>query len=203
MKLDLDVASATQALEPIPAGTLVELIMQINPGGLGNDGLLKRTAKGDAIGISASYTVLNAPHAGRKFNQFHVLEGPTVGHATARSIVLALLRAIREAVLGVNPLDNSPAAIAQRAGAELSHFNGARFLAELAIERGGKKPDGTSWADKNIIHKVLRAGDPNYRQLDQTPTTPPTQPAATNPSANGAGTPSVVSLAVAKPGWAS
>ena len=120
MKLDLDAASVVQSLEPIPADTLVEVVMEIDPGGLGPDGLLKRTAKGDATGISAIYTVQNAPYAGRKLRMFHVLEGPTVGHATARSIVMALLRAIREAVLGINPLDNSPAAIAQRAGAELA-----------------------------------------------------------------------------------
>ena len=67
-------------------------------------------------------------------------------------------------------------AIAQRSGAELSHFVGARFLAELAIERGGKKPDGTNWPDKNIIGKVLRVGDPGYRQLEQTTPAPTTQP---------------------------
>ena len=77
--------------------------------------------------------------------------------------------------------DNSPTAIAQRSGAELSHFVGARFLAELAIERGGKKPDGTNWPDKNIIGKVLRVGDPGYRQLEQTTPAPIDAADAANP----------------------
>ena len=201
MELDLEKASAVQSLEVIPTNTLVELTMEITPGNLGPDGLLKRTAKGDATGISATYTVQGGQYAGRKLRLFHVLEGPTVGHEAARSITLALLRAIREATRGVDPRDNSAMAIAQRSGAELSHFVGVRFLAELAIERGGRKPDGTNWPDKNIIGKVLRVGDPGYRQLEQTTPAPITQP--TTPPATPSGTPSVVQLGVAKPGWAS
>lgn len=196
MELDLEKASAVQSLEVIPANTLVELTMEITPGNLGADGLLKRTSKGDATGISAVYTVQGGQFAGRKMRLFHVLEGPTVGHEAARAITLALLRAIREATRGIDPRDNSPTAIAQRSGAELSHFVGARFLAELAIERGGKKPDGTNWPDKNIIGKVLRVGDPGYRQLEQTTPAPAAQPTPQP-------TPSVVQLEVAKPGWAS
>jgi hypothetical protein len=189
--LGLDTANRSQSFEPIPAGTVVELVMQLKPGNMGIEGLCAQSSKGDCAGINVEYTVQNGEHEGRKLHAFHILTGTTVGHGKARDYTLALLRAILEAINGIDPKDDSPATVARRASATLSGFNGATFLAELRIERGGLKPDGSAWPDKNVISRVLRTGDAGYRKLEQP------APSATLHRLNGA--PAVV----VKPNWAS
>jgi hypothetical protein len=199
--LGLEQANASQGLEPIPAGSHCVLIMRIKPGNTGIDGLCKRSSKGDSEGLDVEYIVQGEKYDKRKIYAFHLLDGVTSGHAKAGEITRSLLRAIYEAVHGINPTDNSPEAISRRASASLADFNGATFIAELGIERGGVKPDGGSWPDKNVITKVLRPGDTGYRKLDQPPPAPIERsvPPVT-PKTNGS--PAVAPTAIAKPIWA-
>ena len=199
--LGLDSANRSQGFEPIPAGTTCVLVMKIKPGNTGIDGLCKRSSKGDSEGLDVEYIVKGDEYDKRKLYAFHLLDGVTSGHAKAGEITRSLLRAIYEAVHAIDPGDSSPEAISRRASASLADFNGATFLAELGIERGGAKPDGGSYPDKNIITKVLRPGDKNYRKLDQPPAAPieRSTPPTTN-TTNGA--PAVTPTAIAKPTWA-
>jgi hypothetical protein len=200
--LGLDQANASQGLQPIPAGTICVLVMRIKPGNTGIDGLCKRSSKGDSEGLDVEYVVQGDKFDKRKIYAFHLLDGVTSGHAKAGEITRALLRAIFESVNGIDPNDNSPTAISRRASASLADFNGATFLCELGIERGGLKPDGSAWPDKNIISKVLRPGDAGYRKLDQPPPSPieRSAPPITPNQANGS--PAVAPTAIAKPTWA-
>ena len=201
--LGLDQANASQGFEPIPAGTICVLVMKIKPGNCGIDRLCKRSSKGDSEGLDVEYVVQGDKYDKRKIYAFHLLDGVTSGHAKAGEITRSLLRAIYESVHGINPNDNSPEAISRRASASLADFNGATFLAELGIERGGLKPDGaTSWPDKNVISKVLRPGDAGYKKLDQPPVAPieRSAPPITPTQANGS--PAVAPTAIAKPTWA-
>jgi hypothetical protein len=201
--LGLDTANRSQGLAPIPAGTLVELVMKIKAGNIGIDGLCKRSSKGDSEGLDTEYIIRAGEYDKRKLYAFHLLDGVTSGHAKAGEITRSLLRAIFEAVHAIDPNDNSPETTSRRASASLADFNGATFLAELAIEKGGQKPDGGSYPDKNVISKVLRPGDKGYRKLDQPPPAPIERsgpPPATN-TTNGA--PAVAPTAIAKPDWAS
>jgi hypothetical protein len=202
-ELGLDTANRSHGFEPIPAGTSVELVMKIKPGNVGIDGLCKRSSKGDSEGLDVEYVVKGGEHDRRKLYGFHLLDGTTAGHAKAGEITRSLLRAIFEAVHAIDPNDNSSEAISRRASASLADFNGATFVAELGIERGGQKPDGGAYPDKNIIGKVLRVGDKNYRKLDQPSAAPierSTPPTATASTANGS--PAVALTAIPKPGWA-
>jgi hypothetical protein len=176
--------------------------MTIRAGNTGIDNLLKRSSKGDCEGLDTIYTVKGGKYDGRKIYAFHLLDGTTAGHAKAAEISRSLLRAEFEAVHAIDPNDNSPEAISRRASASLVGFHGATFLAELGIERGGLKPDGSSWPDKNVIAKVLRLGDKGYRKLDQPPVTPieRSAPPLTPHQANGS--PAVAPSAIAKPTWA-
>ena len=164
---------------------------------------LKRSSKGDSEGLDVEYVVQGDEYDKRKIYAFHLLDGVRAGHAKAGEITRSLLRAIYESVHAIDPNDNSPEAISRRASASLADFNGATFLAELGIERGGEKPDGCYfWPDKNIITKVLRPGDKGYRKLDQPPAAPierSAPPVTPNP-ANGS--PAVAPTAIAKPTWA-
>jgi hypothetical protein len=203
--LGLEHAGVAQGFDIIPAGTLVTLVMKIRPGNIGIEGLLKRTAKGDAEMLDAEFSVKGGEHDRRKLFANMLLDGTTPGHGKAAEISRAMLRAIFESAHGIDPNDNSPATMARRAGATLVGFNGATFLAVLEIEKGGKKPDGGNYKDKNIIGKVLRIGDQGYRRLDQPPPAPierSTPPQATPPAAAANGSPAVAAAAIAKPAWA-
>jgi len=201
--LGLDTANAAQGFAPIPAGTIVTLVMTIKPGNTGIDNLCKRSSKGDSEGLDVTYTVMGGEHDKRKIHAFHLLDGTTAGHSKAGEITRSLLRAIYEAKNGIDPNDNSPEAISRRAKASLVDFHGATFLAELGIERGGKKDDGSSWPDKNVINKVLRPGDKNYQKLDQPPPAPIERSGPiTAPATPVNGAPAVAPAAIAKPSWA-
>jgi hypothetical protein len=205
--LGLDKANTSQGFDPIPAGCVVEVVMTVKAGNTGIDGLLKRSSKGDSEGLDVIYTVRGGTYDGQKIYAFHLLDGTTAGHARAAEFSRSLLRAEYEAVHAIDPNDNSPEANSRRASASLADFHGATFLVELGIERGGQKPGGGSWPDKNVISKVLRVGDKGYRKLDQPPPAPierPTPP--TSPQSSGAAAPygpaSVAPTAIAKPTWA-
>jgi hypothetical protein len=203
-RLGLDTANSAQGFEPIKAGTTVTLVMKIKPGNVGIDNLCKRSSKGDSEGLDVEYIVKGGEHDKRKLYNFHLLDGTTAGHAKAGEITRSLLRAIYEAVNGIDPNDVSPAAVSRRASASLADFNGATFLAELAIEQGGKKPDGGAYPDKNVIKKVLRLGDAEYRKLDQPPPAPIERSAspAGQPATGANGAPAMAPTAIARPGWA-
>jgi hypothetical protein len=200
--LGLDTANRSQGFEPIPAGTTVTLVMKIKPGNTGIDNLCKRSSKGNSEGLDVEYTVMGREYDKRKIYAFHLLDGVTAGQAKAGEITRSLLRAIFEAVHAIDPNDTSPEATSRRASASLTDFNGATFVAELAIERGGKKPDGGAYPDKNVISKVLRLGDKGYSKLEQPPAAPIERsgpPPATN-TTNGS--PVVAPTMIAKPTWA-
>jgi hypothetical protein len=205
MNLGLNTASRNQGGEPVPAGTLVELVMKIRPGSTGLEGLLKRSANGQAAGLDVEYTIKGGEHDGRKVFSYMILDGETAGHAKAGEISRTTLRAIFEAVHGIDPNDTSSEADTKRAEATLAGFNGATFLATLEIERGGERPEGGRYRDKNVIGKVLRLGDKGYRKLEQPPAQPierSAPPATTGgPVPNGGGAPGG-GVSVARPGWA-
>jgi hypothetical protein len=203
MSLNLNTASKIHGLGVIPAGTPVTLVMKINPGTIGVEGLCKRSAKGDCEGIDVEFIVKGGDYDGRKLYAFQLLDGTTAGHAKAGEITRALLRAIFEAVNAINPEDTSPEADARRNSATLAGFNGATFLATLEIERGGPRQNGGFYKDKNVIDRVLRIGDKNYKKLDQPPPMPieRSAPPAVAAAAAG-GTPAAASTAIARPHWA-
>jgi hypothetical protein len=196
--LGLDSASRIQGADLIPTGTLVKLVMKIKPGSVGVENLCKRTAKGDAFGLDVEYAVQGGEYAGRKLYAFMLLGGTTEGHGKAAEYSRATLRAIFEAINDIDPNDYSEASITRRANATLrdSGFHGATFLATVGAERGGQKPNGEFYRNKNIISKVLRRNDQGYRKFDQLPPAPMTSP--TTPTNGAAPAPATT---IARPSW--
>jgi hypothetical protein len=204
--LGLDTANETQGFEVIPAGTQVTLVMNIRPGNIGIENLLKRTSKGDAEFLDVEFTVKDGEFNKRKLFANMLLDGVTAGHGKAGEFSRSLLRAIFESAHGIDPDDSSPATRAHRESATLAGFQGATFLATVEVEKGGKRPEGGFFKDKNVIGKVLRVGDQGYRRLEQPPPAPierstPPQHSASSPAASN-GTPAVAPAAIAKPSWA-
>jgi hypothetical protein len=199
--LGLEGANKTQGFDVIPAGTQVTLVMKIRPGNIGIENLLKRTSKGDAAFLDAEFTVKGGTFNKRKIFANLLLDGTTAGHAKAGEISRTMLRAIFEAVHGINPNDNSPATMTRRSNVTLSEFNGATFLAVLEVEKGSG-----FYKDKNVVRKVLRLGDHDYQKLDQPPPAPVERsvpPQASSPAAaNGAPAAAPAPTAIARPNWA-
>ena len=201
----LDTANRSQGFDPIPAGSLVELVMKIKPGNVGIDGLCKRSSKGDFEGLDLEYIVKGGEFDKRKLYAFSLLDGVTAGQAKAGEITRSLLRAIFEAVNGIDPNDNSPATTARRAGAELAGFNGATFLLNSELSAAARSPAGASTPTTTATQKVLRPGDKDYRKLDQPPPAPierSAPPAANTSSSTTNGSPAAAPTMIAKPGWA-
>ena len=92
--LGLDTANASQGLDPVPAGFVVELVMTIKAGNTGIDGLCKRSSKGDSEGLDTVYIVKGGTYDGRKIYAYHLIDGVTAGHQKAGEITRSLLRAI-------------------------------------------------------------------------------------------------------------
>ena len=135
-----------------------------------------------------------------------ILNGTTAGHAKAGEISRAKLRAIFEAVNGIDPNDNSPATVARRANAALARFQ--RCDISSRRWRSSAAASGRTVTaiirDKNVIGKILRVGDQGYRRLEQPPPQPIERSAPPQPQTAAApgGTPAMAAPAIARPSWA-
>jgi hypothetical protein len=157
-------------LELIPHGTIATLVLHVRPGGVGEDGMLKRTRAGDAEMLDCELVVADGPHAKRKFWERWILNGTTAGQAQAAEIARSVLRAILDSALGLKPGDVSPQARAART-VSLGQFEGMTFMGKIGIEKGRPKNDGTSenWPDKNILAAVITPDKKEWHPVEQPP----------------------------------
>jgi hypothetical protein len=158
---DFNTASEQRDFDVIPDKTIVVLQMHIREGNAGEDGLLKRSKSGEAEGLDCEFTVVYGPFAKRKSFGFMVLSGTTDGHAQAADITRSRLRAILESARGIKPQDISEAAKKARV-AELSDFEGIRFVAELGVEEA---KDG--YKAKNILKRVVTPDMKEWCPIEQ------------------------------------
>jgi len=192
--MDLNDAPRQREFNLIPAGTIVPVVMKIRPGSAGEDGWLKRSEKGDAEMIDAEFIVASGEYAKRKLWANMVVNGTSDGHAQAREITLARLRAMIESARNIKPDDQSPEAREKRK-ADYADLNGMCFIVRIGIEKGKKKADGTFYPDRNTIDLVIT---PDRKEWFQPPD-PPIAPAGggTPPTSGGGGV-----VPVNRPGWA-
>ena len=184
-------------LELIPHGTIATLVLHVRPGGVGEDGMLKRTRAGDAEMLDCELVVADGPHAKRKFWERWILSGTTAGQAQAAEIARSTLKAILDSALGLKPDDLSPQARAART-VSLKQFEGMTFIGRIGIEKGRPKNDGSgeNWPDKNILAGVITPDKRDWRPSEQPP---PFNGGGSRAQAAPAGTASPI----ARPGWAS
>src|SRR6516165_160060 len=142
MPYDYTDAPPPRELELIPHGTIATVTMHLRPGGVGEDGLLKRNAEGTCEMLDVEYVVADGPYARRKVWGYMVLAGTTDGHAQAAEISRGTLRSILESARNIKPDDLSPRAREART-ANLKDFDNLTFVAKIGIEKGGPKKDRT------------------------------------------------------------
>jgi hypothetical protein len=195
MPYDYTDAPPPRDIELIPR-TIATVVLHIRAGNVGEDGILKRSAKGDCEMLDCEFVVTDGPHKKRKFWEYWILDGTTPGHAKSVEINRATLKAILDSALGLKPDDASPQARAART-VSLKQFDGMTFIAKIGIEKGKPKNDGTgeNWADKNILAGVITPDKKEWHPVEQPP--PFNSGGAQQAASPGA------ALPLARPTWAS
>jgi len=199
MPYDYSTAQPARSFDTMPAGTIVTVSLHLRPGGAGEDGILKRSARGDCEMIDAELTVTDGEFKGRKVWEYWILEGTSAGQQQAAEISRSTLKAILDATRGLEPNDMSAEVRAKRT-VELKDFEGATFMVKLGVEKGKPKldssnqPTGESWPDKNNIAAVMVRGMADWKAVEQPP------PFDGAPQAGNSGGAS--SAVVQRPDWA-
>ena len=88
--------------EVIPHNTIASVLMRILPGNVGENGLLKRSAKGDAEVLNCEFVVVDGPYAKRKFWDNLLLEGTTPGQQEMANTNRGRLKKILESARGLS-----------------------------------------------------------------------------------------------------
>jgi hypothetical protein len=187
MSFDFNDATEQRNFDLIPADTVATLRMKIRPGQAGDGGWLRRAKDGKSEALDCEFTVVDGPHAKRKFWTLFTVAGTTDGHATAKEISFMRLRAILESARGIKPDDKSDAAKKARCINGYEDFSGIKFIGKVGIE-----PAQGQFRAKNTLLEIITPDRKEWQQSNNVPA-PETAPAAPQPAAT---------TAIARPAWA-
>ena len=162
MNFDMNDAQPQVTGELIPDGTYAKVAMHIRKGGIDgagelDKGLLKASNQpgSDVLSLDAEFTVLEGPHARRKFWQAFTVQGGKLdeeGQSIGWKISKSTFRAMIDSALGLDPDDMSEAAKAKRVLRGLSDLDGISFVAKIAVEPSRN----SNYRDQNrLAHVVL------------------------------------------------
>ncbi len=165
MPLDFNSADEQRSFnEIIPDGTVAVVHLTIRPGNAGEGGWLKRSSSGESQALDCEFTVVGGQYDRRKFWTLMTLEGTTDGHTKAGEISASRLRGILESARGIRPDDESDNAKAARRINSYGDLDGMRFMARIAVEKGGDK-----YKDKNILDIAITPDRKEWRRVEQIP----------------------------------
>jgi hypothetical protein len=162
MSLDFNNAPEQRSGDLIPENTIAHVHLTIRPGNAGEGGWLKRSKDGGSFAIDAEFTVIDGPHAKRKFWSLMTVDGTTDGHKKAAEISFTRIRAILESVRGIRPDEDSDTAKQGRRLGSYGDLDGMRFVVKIGIEKG---KDG--YKDKNSLAEVITPDKQAWVKLDQ------------------------------------
>src|SRR5262249_47521018 len=183
------------SFELIPDGTVATVSTHIRAGGVGEDGMYKRSANGECEMLDIEFTVLDGTYKGRKFWTNLLTAGTTDGQKKMADGNRGVLKAILDSALGLMPNDTSAEARAARTVSP-KWFDGKSFIAKIGEEKGGAKKDGSgNYPDKNVLAGAITKDKSGWHAVEQPP-----------PFNGGAGaaasTPAAPAAPVARPNWA-
>jgi hypothetical protein len=187
----------------MPHNTIATAQLRIRPGGVGEDGLLKRSAKGDAEMLDCEFVVVDGPYAKKKFWENFLLEGTTSGQQEMAATNRGRLKKILESARGIKPGDTSEQARAAYRAA-LKDFDNIIFIARIGVEKGKPKNDGSgeSWPDKNHLAAAI---GPEHKEWHPVEQPPPFNGGGTSSAPSGstpAGSAPAGSAPITPPKWA-
>jgi len=178
--------------------TIVTLVLHIDAGGVGEDGMLTRSQDGGCEMLVCEITVADGDHKGRKFWERWVMEGTTDGHAVAIGINRRTIKAILDSAFNLMPDDKSDKAREAR-NRSYKQLEGLTFIGKIGIEKGGpiQNRPGEFYSDKNILAAVITPDKKDWHPVEQPP------PFNGGGSGAQAAAPSSAAPPIARPGWAS
>jgi len=156
--------------ELIPHPTVATCILHINAGGVGEDGMLKRSKDGTCEMLACEFTVIDGLYKGRKFWEYWVMVGTTDGHKQSVGWNQGMIKAIIDSALGLKPDDMGPQAYAAR-NLSYKQLEGLTFIGKIGVEKGKPKNDnsGENWPDKNILLGVITPDKKDWHPVEQPP----------------------------------
>jgi hypothetical protein len=179
MSYDLNDAQPQMAPigELIPDGTFAKVRLTVRPGGV--DGatpmdakLLKASQSSDAKMLDCEFTILEGPHARRKFWQSFTVAGGKLdekGQSIGWKISKSTFRAMVDSALGLDPRDESPDAKAKRVLPGLKHLDGIVFAARIMVEPAANP----QYRDQNRIANVVLPDEQQHAAIMRGETVPP------------------------------
>ncbi len=161
----------------IPDGTFARLRLTIRPGGVDGGtqmdaGLLKASQSSDAKMLDCEFTILEGPHARRKFWQSFTVAGGKLdekGQSIGWKISKSTFRAIVDSAFGLDPRDETPATKAKRVLPGLRQLDGIVFAARIMVEPASNP----KYRDQNRIANVVLPDEPHYAAIMGGETVPP------------------------------
>jgi len=171
MTFDMNDVAPQQSGDLIPDGTFAKVTMSIRKGGMDgmsevDRGLLKPSNQpgSDVLMLDAEFTVVEGPHARRKFWQMFTVQGGKLdeqGQSIGWKISKSTFRAMIDSALGLNPEDMSDAARAKRVLRGLADLDGITFVAKIRIEPS-RNP---AYKDANKLDHVVLPTAPEWKQV--------------------------------------
>jgi hypothetical protein len=208
---DMNDAEPQRSGEPIPDGSFAKMTMALRPGGIDGQseidkGLLKasNTVGSDVLNLDCEFTIVEGPHAKRKFWQTLTASGGKVdekGVSLGWKITKSTIRAMIDSALGLNPKDMSEAAKQKRVLRGLADLNGITFVAKIRVEPS----DDSRYGDANKLARVILPTEKEWQAVMQGQDVPPSPtpakargkaPAQQQPAWNTQGT-----QPAAQPAW--
>ncbi|WP_330448320.1 hypothetical protein FLP41_14380 [Paracoccus marcusii] len=146
--------------------------------------LLKASQSSDAKMLDCEFTILEGPHARRKFWQSFTVAGGKVdekGQSIGWKISKSTFRAMVDSALGLDPRDESPDAKAKRVLPGLKHLDGIVFAARIMVEPASNP----QYRDQNRIANVVLPDEPQHAAIMRGETVPrsPSMPRRARPRA--------------------
>ena len=171
-------AEPQRSFDVIPDGTIATVRMTVRPGGVGDDGWLRRSKDGNSEALDCEFVVLDGPSAERKFWELFTVDGTTPGHAEAAKISAGNLRAILESARGIRPDDKSDIAKQARCIQSYGDLNGLSFIVRIGVE-----PPQNGYKAKNRLDHVVTPDEKAWKPVTQepaaAPSAAPAKPAST------------------------
>ena len=198
---DYSVAPPPRGFELIPHGTIATVVLHIRPGGVGEDGLLKRSQEGDCDMLDIEYVIVDGPYARRKVWQYQIINGTTDGQKDMAETYRGLRKQILQSARNIMPSDTSPQARVAYL-ADLKDFDGLMCMVKIGIEKGKPIKDrpGENYDDKNIIAAVITPDKKEYRPVEQSP---PFNGGGSGAAAPPSSAPPSAAPPIERPKWAS
>lgn len=163
--LDLNQAPMqSQAAPLIPVGTLVKVMLQIQPGHYGENGWLTRSQFTESVYLKVQLKILEGEHKNRVIYDRIGIQGTKQdenGNDIWGTMGRSQLRAMIESAYGILPTDQSEAAQKRRQLSGFQALNGLVFVIKIGKEK--KRPDSDT--QYNNIAQIITPDRDDYHPI--------------------------------------